>query len=334
MGLDSNQQAMAGSSAMVVSGIQEELKTSDVKLDDNALKTNFKDLEEYIQKLSDSPVIKPIKKFYGKEGQKQQKKEEETKKARAILNDKDKPKPFDWAHHRKSDSLFSIFYAWESKVLKDLLRFVLQPNIEDLIKTASDLQINLKEWKLDKININSKGEILLSGDITPEERLKILLLDECKILEVGRLLEDAISKQIIINIRLYRVKLMLKELGITDKELAEINLAARRLAFLKIVAVLKENHLKRVFSASKKEFNYYTAIISNLTYKVQNTKVDVPQEGIAWIHQRLETLSGEAARYQLELLRSLQKLGFDKEREKNIKWMEHIISGLKAYVPA
>jgi len=202
------------------------------------------------------------------------------------------------------------------------LKFVLKPNVDELLGLAKELNLDLSAWKLEKINIDHHGDLLLAGDLSPEERVRILLLDECKILEIGLLFADSWFNRLVIRFRLFRVKATLKELGVTKEEFDFINLSARRIAFLKIVSMLKDCHLKRVLSSSRKEFTSYSRRIASLTKKIRQIDIDLPTKGLEWIHKKLETLAVEAARYKLELLRSMEKLGHDPERARNIKWLE------------
>lgn len=319
-------QAMSASAAMIVSGLEKELRgNSKVNTDLHQQKIDLKELNQYVQKLTDASAIDRVKKYEEKkEGG--QKKEEERKKRTITIGTKEISKPFDWTSLTPTNGIWDFLRRLESMILKELLKFVLQPNLDELLAIAREF--NLASWNLEKINISPNGEILLSSELSEKEKLVILLIDEYKVLEIGRLLEESWVKLAVINLRLFRVKLSLKELGMKPEILEEINLAARRIAFLKLVALLKETHLKRVFSGSKQEFDQASGVIKFLTNKVLKIKVDIPAGSLNWIKERLETLAKESAKYKLELLRSLQTLSYEAEREKNIKWLETTVARL------
>jgi len=318
---------MAASSAMVVTGLEKELKNTRVRVDFADTRISLKQIEEYIQKLTDTTAIDKVKKYDERRQHKGKKEEEQIRRKISTIAPSSRPaQPFEWIDVGKPSGLLDLLLQWESRILREILKYVLQPNLEELVSLARDL--NLSEWKLDKININHRGEILLDSGLSVEEKLRILLLDECRILEIGKLLEESWVKLAVINLRLLRVKSTLKELGIKEEEFEAIKLAARRIAFLKLIAQLKEVHLKRVFSTSRQEFSLYSKFISQLTHKAWKIEVDIPKEGMKWIHERLETLASESARYKLELLRSLQQIGFEAEREKTIHWLEQTVAKL------
>jgi hypothetical protein len=322
-------ESMAASSAMVVTGLEKELKNTRVRVDFADTRISLKQIEEYIQKLTDTTAIDKVKKYDERRQHKGKKEEEQPRRKLSTIAPSSRPaQPFEWIDVGKPAGLWDLLLHWESRVLREILKYVLQPNLEELVSLARDLNIDLTKWKLDKISINHRGEILLDSGLSLEEKLRILLLDECKILEIGKLLEESWVKLAVINLRLLRVKSTLKELGIKEEEFEAIKLAARRIAFLKLIAQLKEMHLKRVFSTSRKEFSLYSKFISQLTHKAWKIEVDLPKEGMKWIHERLETLAKESARYKLELLRSLQQIGFEAEREKTVRWLEHTAAKL------
>jgi hypothetical protein len=319
-------EAMGASAAMIVSGLEKELKgTSRINTDLHQQKIDLKELNQYVQKLTDASAIDRVKKNEG-EKERGQKKEEEQRKRTITLGAKEITKPFDWTTISPANGIWEFLRRLESMILKELLKFVLQPNFEELLVIAREF--NLASWNLEKINISPSGEILLSSQLSEKEKLVILLIDEYKVLEIGRLLEESWVKLAVINLRLFRVKTSLKELGMKPEILEEINLAAHRIAFLKLVALLKETHLKRVFSGSQKEFDQASGVIRFLTQKVLKIKVDIPAGSLNWIKERLGTLAKESARYKLELLRSLQTLSYEADREKNIKWLETTVARL------
>ncbi|MFA4967626.1 MAG: hypothetical protein WC624_05355 [Candidatus Margulisiibacteriota bacterium] len=320
-------EAMAATGAMIVTGLEKELGVSKIDLHDK--KIDRKQIDEFVQKLVDATAIDSVKKYNEKEQKDKRRKEEEQGKRIFIGGAPTSPaEPFEWITFKKTGGFFDFFYKLENRILSEILKFVLQPNLDELVGLAKELNIDLSAWKLDRISIDDQGRVLLNSDLSQPERLKILLLDECKILEIGKLLEDSWIKLAFINFRLLRVKNTLKGIGIKEEELKYISLSARRIAFLKMVAVLKDLHMKRVFSTSRKEFDIYSQSINMLTKKIWKIDADIPKSGLDWIHKKLETLALESARYKLELLRSMQKLAKDPERAKNIHWLEQAVKKL------
>jgi len=320
------QEAMAGSSSMVATGLEKELKTGKVKIDFDP-KTELSEVNEYVQKLTNATALERVKKYDQKREQ-NEKEENPLRKKPLPRKIKYRTQPLSWLKPeiKTSFNLFAWLVELERAILKEVLSFALQPELEALLALARELNLDLTSWKLEKINLNYKGEILLSSDLSPEERMKFLLLDEYRILYIGQQLCDSWFKLLVINLRLNKVKAALWDLGIRDLE--EVSLSARRLAFLKLLALLKEAHLKRVFSASRQEFSEYSKMIKQLTDRALKIEVNIPQRGMDFIHQKLGLLAREAARYKLELLRSLQTLAPEAEREKTIHWLEHIIARL------
>ncbi len=325
------EESIAASAAMIVTGLEKELKTHKVNTDLKPSEVDLKKIDEYIQKLNDASSLDRIRKYEEKRQKEQKKKEELARGRRFNIADLyiKAALPFEWVKKRISDTIFDFLFDIESRILREILKFVLKPNIEDLLGLASELNIDLSAWKLDKISIDHQGDILLAGDLSPEERVRILLLDECKILEIGLLFADSWFKKAVIKFRLFRVKATLKELGVTQEEFDFISLSAKRIAFLKIISMLKDHHLKRVLSSSQREFKDYSRLINSLTKKIRKIDIDLPQKGMEWIHKKLGTMALEAARYKLELLRSMQTLGRDAERAKTIKWLESTTLHLK-----
>src|SRR3989339_565838 len=284
------EESLAASSAMIVSGLEKEIKPDRVNLMTEDPKIDMKQAEEFIQKLVNSTAIERIKKYEGNESRNKDKKEEEAAKKKKELKEKEK-----------------------------------------LIELAKDLKIDVSAWKIEKVNIDKKGNLLLiESGLTEEEKLRILLLDECKVLEIGSIFEESCFKLAIIRWRLFRVKSSLKQIGLTKGDFEKIKTSAQQIAFLKLIVMLKEFHLKRVFSTSKKEFDRYSNNITVLTRKIWKLDINLPQIGMDWIHQKLETLALESARYKLQLLKSMQTISFDKENEKAIHWLETTITHLAA----
>lgn len=294
-------QSMSAAGAMVVTGLEKELKLS--RLDGKEIKSEPIPLEKLVQKLNDATAIQSVKSHKNrKEGDPQNEERSGRKDIRSTHYGLRITKPFEWTQPAKPSGFWSFLIEWERRILNELLKFVIKPNVEELVKTAKELGLDLSGWELETLCINPNGEVLLSSDLSPEERLLILLKNEYKILTIAGYMTDSYLTRLVVFLRLYRVRETLRDLGYT--EIGKLEIEAKRIAWLKLISLLKESHLKRVFSLNKRDFAKYSALIKHYTRLALNVKVDLPQEG--WIHQRLEILAREAARYQHELLESLK----------------------------
>jgi len=131
------EESLAASSAMIVSGLEKEIKPDRVNLMTEDPKIDMKQAEEFIQKLVNSTAIERIKKYEGNESRNKDKKEEEAAKKKKELKAKEKLiEPFAWTQksHSQGKGIFSFFFRMENKVLQGVLRVVLQPEIEELIE--------------------------------------------------------------------------------------------------------------------------------------------------------------------------------------------------------
>ncbi|MEE8637937.1 MAG: hypothetical protein V3T21_02720, partial [Candidatus Margulisiibacteriota bacterium] len=88
------------------------------------------------------------------------------------------------------------------------------------------------------------------------------------------------------------------------------------------VSRIKEHHLKRLLSETKEEFEAISEEIK------KETLASAKPEAKAWIEAQLDKLTLEAAEYKLNLIKSLQKMEFNPEHKKNIKWLKKIIARL------
>jgi hypothetical protein len=292
---------MSAAAAMVVTGLEKELKLS--RLDGKEIKAEPIPLEKLVQKLNDATAIQSVKSHKYRNEADSQNEERSGQKNNRITNYGLRiTKPFEWTSTAKPSGFWAFLVEWERRILNELLKFVIKPNVEELVKTARELGLDLADWQMETLCINQNGEVLLSSDLSPQERLLLLLKNEYKILTIAGYMTDSYLTRLVIYLRLYRVRQTLLDLGCAD--IGKLEIEAKRIAWLKLIALLKEVHLKRVFSLSRQDFQKYSGLIRYYTVLARRIKVDLPQEG--WIHQRLETLAAEAARYQQELLRTLK----------------------------
>lgn len=294
-------ESMSAAGAMVVTGLEKELKLH--RLDGKEIKTEPIPLEKLVQKLNDATAVQSVKSHKNRQGGDSQNEDKSGRKnIRFTHYGLPITKPFEWTSPAKPSGFWSFLIEWERKILNELLKFVIKPNVEELIQTARELGLDLSGWQMETLCINQNGEVLLSSDLSPPERLLLLLKNEYKILTIAGLVTDSYLARLVVYWRRYRVRKTLIELGFAD--FSKLETEAKRIAWLKLISLLKESHLKRVFSLNRRDFKKYSGLIEHYTRLALNVKVDLPQE--AWIHQRLETLAAEAARYQHELLESLK----------------------------
>jgi len=324
-------QSMAASSAMITTGLEKELKTNKTNIVINDPKINLKQLEENIKKLSHSSSIEQIRKKEEKKKREEQREKQKRQQPKIFYSATRPAEPFEW-NEKKSKSgnfIVDLFLNLQQRVLQKVFNLVLRHELNESIKIANELKIDIKDWNLEKFMVNSKGEMLLPSGISEKEIKYLLLREELKILEIGELLEDNWIHSQIIRLRKQYVVSTLYAMGAENEEVAQILTSAKQIAWLKLITQLKSTHLKRVFCGSKKDFDYFTKVISCYTQKIRKIDIAIPEEGVKWIKSRLEKLAFETAHFKLELLQSMQKLNHNNEREENIKWLKHTVGQLQ-----
>ncbi|MFC1496135.1 hypothetical protein ACFL52_01840 [Candidatus Margulisiibacteriota bacterium] len=325
--------AMAASSAMIVSGLEKELKTNKANITINDPKVNLKDLDEYLKKLTNTTQVDRIKKKEEKKGRKQEE-ETEQKRHRSFRmsgSGKGKAKAFEWrTSNRVSGNFFlDLFANYQRKVLENVVNYALQNGIEELVRSAKEAKMDLAGFDLEKIRLNNKKNLVFMSDLTAEERKILYLTDELKLLQIGKYLEDDWIKYFIINIRSQVVANTLMDLNVEELTIEKILTQAKQISWLKLIHELKAAHLKRIFSGSQKDFDYYTRVIDYYTQKMRKIDLEKPEAELNMIHSKLAEVAYETAGYKLGLLKSIQTLTFDKKREKDIKWLESTLKHLK-----
>ncbi|MCX5726826.1 MAG: hypothetical protein NT030_06630 [Candidatus Saganbacteria bacterium] len=223
-------------------------------------------------------------------------------------------------------------------LIEALLKEIKLDGIEtkDLVSEAKNLSIDLKSWinlwNFEKVRINEHGDILIDLALLETESEKGMLLDELRMLLTQKHLDESLKNRIFFGLRIRKVLSALYEYGVSGAEIEEVRFQAKRLAWAKVVATLKDIHLKRVFSGTKREFSYYSGLIAIYTLKARKIGVGISHEGVKWIETKLKTLALESAEYKLHLLRSMQSITFDKKREKDIRWLTETYEHLKDQV--
>ena len=115
------EESAAASSAMVVTGMEKELKSSKVKLDLKDQEVDLKQANEFVQRLKDSHLIEKVKKFDQKEKKKKDEENEEEKKRPLKQFPIAAARPFEWLKGSKGNSLFELFLQIEGQILRELL---------------------------------------------------------------------------------------------------------------------------------------------------------------------------------------------------------------------
>ncbi len=200
-------------------------------------------------------------------------------------------------------------------ILEDNIKFVTS-DIRGIVKISHELGLNIDHQAFlalaDRIKREPGGAIVIDNSALAQERARQLMLDEYKLIEVALILENNLIKKALLYLQKQEVLGLLQAAQISRLEIESARLEARKIAWAKCVALLKELHLKRIFSSSMKEFGQHSFSIKHYTLKVKKLGPD-------WIKERLERLALDSASYKLELLHSLQALEYNKEREKDIK---------------
>ena len=146
-------------------------------------------------------------------------------------------------------------------------------------------------------------------------------------------MEDNIFRKIEKYFQLIQIKNELQLRGVGKEQITEIENQARKIAWLKTISSLKEAHLNRILSSSSRDFVKMSKKIEKLTKKAKKLGYDIPSEGIKWIETGLAKLGFDTAVYKLELLKSLQEISYEKNRDEDIKRLEKIIESLKRKLP-
>lgn len=118
----------------------------------------------------------------------------------------------------------------------------------------------------------------------------------------------------------HKTEAILKELNLNPNELYN-KLSLEQEELHSLVYRIKELHLKRLLSTSPKEFEKLTEEIKN------STLASAKPEAREWLTQQLDQLTRRAAEYKINLIKSLQSIHLETQRE-NLKWLEKITTKL------
>ncbi|MDD4178693.1 MAG: hypothetical protein PHH14_01410 [Candidatus Margulisbacteria bacterium] len=88
-----------------------------------------------------------------------------------------------------------------------------------------------------------------------------------------------------------------------------------------LICRIKELHLQRLFSGSRKDFEALSEKIE------QETMSSTRPEARAWLRGQLTLLTKRAAEYKLNLLNSMHSIHVEEEHQENSAWLKGIIEG-------
>ncbi|OGC23936.1 hypothetical protein A2291_05470 [candidate division WOR-1 bacterium RIFOXYB2_FULL_42_35] len=112
---------------------------------------------------------------------------------------------------------------------------------------------------------------------------------------------------------------MAKELKLEPTELLNIFSLEQKELF-SLISKIRELHLKRLLTEQQAEFEQLTAKIK------KQTLASAKPESKDWLSGQLDQLTLEAANYKSGILKSLQSIDFNQEREGIISWLTKIVA--------
>jgi hypothetical protein len=212
--------------------------------------------------------------------------------------------------------------------------------IPDLVQIASYMHLDIDAW----MSILQKESVKIQSmdgadfffhilELPKMEEISVVT-DNFRLSQIAIMTEDSITKKIGLYFKINQLKSELLRRGVNRQSIEEIRTQARKIAWIKTIALLKEIHLNRILTTSSMEFLRSSRKIERLTNRAKKLGYDIPQEGIKWIETGLTRLGLETARYKLELLRSLQKISFEAKRDGDIARLSKIISSLENRMPS
>ena len=224
--------------------------------------------------------------------------------------------------------------------LSEKARLISAFEISDLLEISAKLNLDISSWmaalQKEKISIENIGGVELYFHAIEQNPLKEAanIVDMYRMSQTDIFLESSVVRRmrLVFESRKLRKKLMAH--GIDRPAVEEIQLQARKIAWIRTVSHLKENHLVRILTTSSDEFDKASKKIEKLTDKAKKLGYDIPKEGVKWIETGLTKLAHETALYKLELLRSLQMISFDPKRENDISRLSKIIADLNRKLAA
>jgi len=208
------------------------------------------------------------------------------------------------------------------------------PSFDDLVQIARRLDIDLPAW-LKSINYE---KVVISQKYLKEEKLKKiksavpLLSREFIKLVIQKVLSRGIFKGLRLGFKISSFKNKLLQEGLSREDVHRLERTGRKIAFMKIIVALKELHLRRVFSSTASDFEKCSKEIRYYNSKIGRLGFEISDKGLRWIRKNFEVLAYKVVQYKLSLLKSIQSLGYDKEREGEIKKLEMAILRIRAHM--
>ncbi len=216
--------------------------------------------------------------------------------------------------------------------LREKLEMLNNLEIRDVIALLDFLNIDIAAW----IRSIEKSKLLIEHTELSDLYFHIAgmhsasdisyLISEYRTRKIELFLDTGTMSKMLKGLNLTMLKRRLSYLGMGNDDLDELNEQARRVAWLKAIATLKTLHINRILTTSSNEFDSVSSKISKLTSISRGVGKGISKDSIKWIEAGLEKTALAAATYKLELLRSLQKMSFDKKREFDIEHLATTIS--------
>ena len=217
--------------------------------------------------------------------------------------------------------------------LVDIAALMKKYSLQDLISISDFLKVDIKYW-IDSFNKENMGisniedfyktyaGAMTIADLSPE-------ISAFRSLSVDFYLTEGFFKGLAMRQKMKNEGAKLERIGLARQDVENLLSQGRRIAWLKTITHLKEQHLKRILTASSDDFEKESRAIEKLTKKARVLGHDIPAEGIKWINTGLAQLAYDSASYKTQLLKSMQKMSFDSQREKDIRHLEAILGSLK-----
>jgi len=215
----------------------------------------------------------------------------------------------------------------------DIAALMKKYSLGDLISISDFIKVDIRYWidsfnkesiaisSIDDFYKNYAGALSVA-DLSPE-------ISSFRSLSVEFYLTEGFFKGLAMRQKMSSEGVKLEKIGLARQDVENLMSQGRRIAWLKTITHLKEQHLKRILTASSDDFEKESRAIEKLTKKARTLGYDIPAEGIKWINTGLAQLAYDSASYKAELLKSMQKLSFDEKREKDIRHLEAILGSLK-----
>ena len=215
----------------------------------------------------------------------------------------------------------------------DIAALMKKYSLGDLISISDFIKVDIRYWidsfnkesiaisSIDDFYKNYAGALSVA-DLSPE-------ISSFRSLSVEFYLTEGFFKGLAMRQKMSSEGVKLEKIGLARQDVENLMSQGRRIAWLKTITHLKEQHLKRILTASSDDFEKESRAIEKLTKKARTLGYDIPAEGIKWINTGLAQLAYDSASYKAELLKSMQKLSFDEKREKDIRHLETILGSLK-----